>query len=239
MLKLSRFSLSSILLALMLSLNACSSDVALESPEVLYSKAKAAMQEMNYSEAIELFSIIQSDFPFSSVAADAELSLADAYFLNGDFLAAADAYKLFNELHPRLEVTPYVIYQTALSLKNVNNSVDKTVAEAGEAIQYLELLMSLYPNSEFSLEAPQEILNCKTILAEHELYLAETFWNMGNKGAAYERYMYVFENFPELTELASYAFDKAKSAYFEHVKESSEEQRKEEHGSWTKILDWL
>ncbi len=226
-------------ISFLLILSACGSKKAGVDVSELFANAQTAMQEKKYDKAIDLYSQIQRDFPFSDYALEAELSLADAYYLNKDYLDAASAYKLFHELHPRTEATSYVLFQTAMALSNVNNSVDRTVSEAEESIAYFEQVMTLYPNSNFAKQAPQEIIRVKTIIAERELYLARVFWNMGNKNAAYARYAYVAENFQDLPEIKTYADVQAQAAYIAKVDMQSEAERKRQHGSWRDYFRWL
>ncbi len=225
--------------ALIFTLSACSKKNTNVDVGQLFSDAQIAMQDKKYDRAITLFSQIQRDFPFSDYALEAELSLADAYYLNEDYLDAAASYKLFNELHPRTEASAYVLFQTAMSLSHVNNSVDRTVSEAQEAIGYFEQVMTLYPNTNFAKQAPSEILNAKTKIAERELFLAQVFWNMGNKNAAYARYAYVVENFSDLPEIMAYAEGQAKASYLAKIEMQSEIERKRQHGSWRDYFSWL
>ncbi len=222
-----------------LLLSACGNKNVTVDVGELFSKAQIAMQEKNYRTAIDLYSQIQRDFPFSDYALEAELSLADAYYLNEDYLDAAASYKLFNELHPRTEASSYVLFQTAMSLSRVNNSVDRTVSEAEEAVSYFEQVMILYPNTNFARQAPEEIIKAKTKVAERELYLAEVFWNMGNKSAAYARYAYVLENFQDLPDIIAYTEGQARAAYLAKVEMQSEQERINQHGSWKNYFRWL
>ncbi len=222
-----------------LLLSACGGKKTMVDVGELFTKAQIAMQEKDYNTAIEAYSQIQRDFPFSEYALEAELSLADAYYLNEDYLDAAASYKLFNELHPRTEASSYVLFQTAMSLSKVNNSVDRTVAEAEEAISFFEQVMTLYPNTNFARQAPEEIIKAKTKVAERELYLAQVFWNMGNKSAAYARYAYVLENFQDLPDIVLYAEGQARAAYLAKTEMQSEQERISQHGTWKNYFRWL
>ncbi len=205
----------------------------------IFEAANSAMQEKKYYHAEQLYMKLQADYPFSPYAFEAELNLGDSLFLQEKYLEAADAYKAFEELHPRNDAIPYVLYQIGMSLKNTNNSVDRTATDAAEAIRYFTRLISTYPSSIYAQQAPAEITACKTILAEREIYIADVFWNMGNSGAAYKRYMHVYENFPELTEIHEYSEIQAKAAFLKYTEDLSEEERRAIHGSWHDYFKWL
>ncbi len=229
-----------VIFALTLSLSACASkEEEIPPVEELYATATEAMQEKNYSKAAEFYAQIQSNYPFSSYAIEAELSLGDALFLDRKYLEAADAYKNFDELHPRNESTPYVLYQIGMSLKSVNTSVDRTAKESEEAILFFQRLVDSFPENVYAEQAITEIERCKIIIAERELYIAKVFWHMGNKGAAYKRYKYVYEKFPELPDIAAYAKHQAEASYLEHVEITSELHRRKLEGSWHDYFKWL
>ena len=72
------------------------------------------MSEKNYVRAVELYNKLRDTYPFSPYTVDAELSLADAYYLDEDYEQAAETYKDFESLHPRHEAIQYVLYQTGM-----------------------------------------------------------------------------------------------------------------------------
>ncbi len=205
----------------------------------IFDTANTAMQAKQYSKAEGLYTKLQAEFPFSPYAFEAELNLGDALFMQEKYLEAAQAYMAFEELHPRNQAIPYVLFQIGKSLQNTNISADRTAKEAEEAILYFERLMATYPQSPYALQAPTEILACKKILAERELYIAEVFWNMGNSGAAYKRYMFVYENYPELSDIHAFAEQQAKAAFLKYTEDLSEEERRAIHGSWHDYFKWL
>ena len=67
------------------------------------------MSEKNYVDAQQYFSKLKDRFPFSPYALKAELALADAYYLDEQYLMALDNYKEFEALHPSNENIPYVL----------------------------------------------------------------------------------------------------------------------------------
>ena len=82
-----------------------------DTAQELYDGANDAMQEKNYSQAAQYYTKLKDNFPFSPYTVEAELSLGDAFFLDGKYPEAAEAYKEFESLHPRHEAIPYVLYQ--------------------------------------------------------------------------------------------------------------------------------
>ncbi len=206
----------------------------------IFETANDSMQEKRYVTAAKYFMRIKDEYPFSPYAIEAELSLGDAYFLNGDYLEAADAYREFESLHPRHPAMPYVIYQLALSLKLSYKSVDKTATEVTEAIEYFQRLMQAYPGTEYAAKAPEQIAECRVLLAKREVFIANVYWNMGNYQAAWNRYQYVVDNYADTGEPYEFAKTQGASAYLLYKEKQAEWERKEKSGGGLhKLLNWL
>ncbi len=232
-------------LFILLNISACGvvdavyMEPASNTPVELFDSATLAMDQKQYTQATELYEQLQNDYPFSPYALEAELGLGDSLFMKEEFLEAADAYKAFVDLHPRNEAVPYALYQTGMSLLKSNQSVDKTATEASEAIQYFQRVISAFPGTVYAEQAPQAIVLARTVLAERELYTAQVYWNMGNSRAAYKRFSYVAETFPDLPEVKAYAESRAKEAFIQQTADLSEQERREQHGSWKDYFEWL
>lgn len=210
-----------------------------DTAQELYENANDAMRDKKYSTAAEYFTKIKDSFPFSPYAVEAELSLGDAYYLNDKYVEAAEAYKEFESLHPRHEAMPYVLYQIGMSDLKSFVSVDRPTTMVQEAIEYFKRLREQYPNSEYAAKVGDEIHACRKILAEHELYLADVYWQMDNYGPAWKRYSYVVENFPDVPEVSEHAKGKARAAYYKYLSTQSEKDRVKIEGTWKNIFNWL
>ena len=109
--------------------------VSEDTVQEIYENGNDAMRAGEYAKAAQSYARIKDDYPFSPYAIEAELSLADAYFLNKKYREAAEAYRDFETLHPRHSAIPYVLYQLGMSLKNSYRSVDQASTEVAEALE--------------------------------------------------------------------------------------------------------
>lgn len=210
-----------------------------DTAQELYENAADAMQEKRYSKAAEYYTRIKDSFPFSPYAVEAELALGDAYFLNEKYPEAAEAYKEFESLHPRHEAIPYVLYQVGMSDLNSFISVDRPTTMVQEALEYFSRLKESYPDSEYAGQVDEQIAKGRKILAEHELYLGDVFWQMNNYGPAWQRYTYIVENFPDVSDVCDHAREKALAAYYKYRETRSEKDREQIEGSWKNWFNWL
>ena len=72
----------------------------------IFEAGNDAMRDKDYPQAIKFYNRIKDEFPFSPYAIEAELAVADAYYLDKEYPQASDAYKDFETLHPRNEAIP-------------------------------------------------------------------------------------------------------------------------------------
>jgi outer membrane protein assembly factor BamD len=210
-----------------------------DTAQELWEAGRDAMKEKHYSDAQEYFLKLKDRYPFSPYTPDGLVGLGDAYFMDDKFLQAADAYKEFEALHPRNEQIPYVLYQIGVSVFRRLESIDLPQDGLQESIQYFTLLRDNFPQTQWGQDAPNWIVKCRTRMAEHEIFVADFYWNTGRFGAAWRRYMYVAGNFKDLPEIFKYSKDRAQLSYLEYQKTLSESERREAEGSWRKFLKWL
>lgn len=210
-----------------------------DTAQEIYEAGNEAMSEKNYVRAVELYNKLRDLYPFSPYTIDAELSLGDAYFLDEDYELATESYKDFEALHPRNEAIPYVLYQTGMSLLKQFKSIDRATTELEEAYEYFDRVRQVYPNTPYAESALEHMHLCRKLIAEHELYIGDVFWNMGKYGPAWHRYEYIVDNFPDVPEVAEHAKEKSLAAYHRYRTEQAEEIRQQREGSWRDWFKWL
>lgn len=210
-----------------------------DTAQEIYEAGNEAMSEKNYVRAVELYNKLRDQYPFSPYTIDAELSLGDAYYLDEEYEIAAEAYKDFESLHPRNEAIPYVLYQTGMSLMKQFRSIDRATTELQEAWDYFNRIVQQYPDTPYAKSAQENMLTCRKLMAEHELYIADVFWHMGKYGPAWHRYVFVAENFKDVPEVADHAMEKSVSAWHIYRNEESAAKREQREGSWKDWFKWL
>lgn len=210
-----------------------------DTAQEIYEAANEAMSEKNYVRAVELYNKLRDVYPFSPYTIDAELSLGDAYFLDEEYDLATEAYKDFEALHPRNEAIPYVLYQTGMSLLKQFRSIDRATSELQEAYDYFNRLQQSFPDSPYAKSAEENMLVCRKLMAEHELYIAEMFWHMKKYGPAWHRYEFVEKNFADIPEVAEHAHEKGLAAYHKYREEQANLIRERRQGSWKDWFTWL
>src|SRR5208337_862614 len=86
-------------------------DDAKSGPEQIYARAQKALKNSSYAEAIKQLEALQSRFPFSEPARQAQLDLIYAYYKNREVDPAIDAADTFireNPTNPRVDYAYYM-----------------------------------------------------------------------------------------------------------------------------------
>lgn len=211
-----------------------------QTPRELLEAGNESMLEKDYSQAVDYFSKLKERFPFSPYAPQAELGLADAYFLSSSFYLAEDAYKEFESLHPGSKDLPYVLYQIGECNFKQFTSIDLPQENVTEALEYYNKVLQLAPSSPYGKKAKEKIEECRKIKAHHELFVANFYFRTKRYHAAWQRFDFVCNNYPEFVELNQYAGEMRKLAYFRYQEQHSEKVHSALSPSWfKKIKDWL
>lgn len=232
-----------ILFSLVLFLNGCGAiDYYFLTPpedtaQELFENARGYMQEKEYAEAIDSLTKLNDRYPFSPYATEARLMVADAYALDSQYAEAVVAYEEFLSIHPRHESIDYVLFQIGVNKYNAHRSIDLPHNGLAEAIESFRRVVDGYPKSVYREQSLDYIVKCRTLMAEHEMYVADFYFKSESYNAAWTRYRFIIDNFPELTEIVTLAESKAKVAYYYAQEQANDTKR---HPSKFKsYLDWL
>jgi outer membrane protein assembly factor BamD len=157
-----------------------------------------AFNRQRYRSAIESFDKLKDWYPFSKYAILAELKIADAHFYLGEYEAAIVAYESFENLHPRNEATPYVIFQRGLSYVEQQETIDRDQTSAKKAIEIFNRLKKTYPASEYTAQAENYIRLSLKNMAGHEFYVGEFYFKNKHYKAAVVRFRTVVSSYPDV-----------------------------------------
>lgn len=151
-----------------------------------------------YKRAIESFEKLRDWYPFSRYAILAELKIADAYFNLKSYNDAIFAYEEFEQLHPRNEAIPYVIYRIGRSYFNQIDTIDRDQSNARKALDIYRRLVSQYPNDAYAGMARSDMVACQQSLSGHEFYVGVFYYKQKRYKAAKARFVAVVETYPDV-----------------------------------------
>lgn len=210
-----------------------------DTAQELYQSGVEAMQAKNYGSAIDLLTKLKDRYPFSPYAIPGELALADALYLDENYLAAVDAYKEFASMHPSHEQMPYVLFQVAMSNYNIYGTIDRAQPHVVEALEYFYRVRDTYPDTPYGQNSQEYIELCRRRLADHELFIADFYWKRERYRSAWSRYNYTIDQFGDLSDVRRYAQERSEMAYLLYQQQEASAKREKEEGSWKDWFDWL
>lgn len=200
-------------LVLVTLLSACSwwSENAGVEPDIpeqqLYEEALSAMDEGNYSLAVEKLQLLEARYPFGRYSEQAQLELIYAYFKTYEPDSAAAAADRFIRLHPNHDNIDYAYYMKGLTAFEKDRSfltrylpLDESQRDPGAArdsFDSFSTLVNRYPESEYAPDAQKRMQYLKNRLATHEIHVATYYMKRQAWIAAANRGRYVVENFQE------------------------------------------
>lgn len=167
--------------------------------EELYAKGEAAFTKSRYQEAIEHWKKVKEQFPEPALMAKAEIGIANAYFLNHDYIEAGAAYEDFRKLHPTHELAQFALYRQALSSYNLITGIDTDQTPTKNALTLFETFIKQHPKSEYVARVQEKIADCRGKLAQYEIYVGKFYYRTDAYTAAIGRLEGALATFPDYT----------------------------------------
>jgi outer membrane protein assembly factor BamD len=164
------------------------------------STGKQLFDKHKYAQARKYFQHAFEAEPNSSAGREGLLLAADTLYLDGgqtNLIQAEAKYRDFQNRFPTSEKAPYVQFQIARSLVGRMERPDRDQSVAQKALEALRDLQRLYPTSDYSAQAQEEVKTVRKNLAEHEFVVGRFYLRYGLPGAAVQRLEYLLSNYPE------------------------------------------
>ncbi|CAG0911434.1 unnamed protein product, partial [Cyprideis torosa] len=171
----------------------------------LLEQGKEQQEKGNYDLAIENYDKLQSRYPFSPQAQNAQLETAYSYYKMGEpdaAVAATEDFLKTNPRHPRADYAYYLKglvnqdrYKSMLD-KIMNRDIadlDPTAMET--AFNDFKIMIRRYPDSEYVDDARQRMIYLRNALARHELNVAGYYVKRGAWIAVANRCQFLLEKY--------------------------------------------
>ena len=162
--------------------------VADPTAEALFEEGSRYLQEKRYVRAIDAFTKLKTEHPFSPLLSETELKIADAYYLNEQYVEAVNAFKEFQALHPSSEHIPFIVLRLGQAHFNQFTDVNRDQKNTEIAKGYFEAVLANHPKSPYAAEAKEKLAKCNGILAEHEFNIAQFYFKQEKYPAARDRF---------------------------------------------------
>lgn len=179
-------------------LQGCATPQVNRSPDAMYKQGEQYFQNGKYEDAIAQWKKVKESYQSPELTARAEINIADAYFLNREYIEAAAAYADYRKLHPTHEKAGYALFREGLSNYHQINRIDTDQTPVKNALTIFESYLKLYPSREYVAEAKGKILDCRDRQLQYEIYVGRFYLREDKYPAAIGRFEEALKNFGDL-----------------------------------------
>lgn len=176
-----------------------------ESAKSYYEQAQKYAKGERYIEAVKLYELIETRYPFGEFVEKAQLEIIYAYYKSNDYDSAEMAANRFARLYPTHEKLPYALYMKSLAVFDASyhfisrylpvDPAKRDLTGFKKAFELFNELVTRYPDSEYSQESKQRMAYIRELIAQREVDIAKFYINRKSYVAAANRCKYVIENF--------------------------------------------
>jgi outer membrane protein assembly factor BamD len=163
----------------------------------LYADAQEEMSGGHYEAAIKLFERLESNYPFGTYAAQAQMEIAYAHYKAQDQAEALAAVERFIKLHPNHPQVDYMYYLRGLI--NFNDQIgflsfiysqdptERDPKATREAFAAFKELVDKFPNSKYAPDSIARMNYLINAMAQYEVHVANYYYRRGAYLAALNR----------------------------------------------------
>lgn len=177
------------------------------SAKQLFDAARTDIKNKQYISASKKLEAMDSLYPFSDYAEQAQYDLIYAYYQNEEYPSAAATAERFIRLYPRAKNVDYAWYMKGLAnfqqVRGVFSKVlpmDESWRDPGtqeQAYADFGTFIQKFPNSRYRDNALQRMIYLRNMFAQRELNNAKYYYKRKIYVAATERANYLLRNYPQ------------------------------------------
>jgi outer membrane protein assembly factor BamD len=206
--KMTRNSFYSVIALLFCAVTACSSTT---DPSEAYKGETAnqigenALRDKDYAEASKRFEALDVQYPFGRNTETAQLHIIYAYYKNADYLSAETAADRFIHAHPTSPNVDYAYYMRGLANYYQNMGVferifavdysTRDLTQVKKSFNDFAKLEQQFPRSAYAPAAHQYMVYLRNVLANHQVEVAQYYFDRQAYVASANRASIVVENY--------------------------------------------
>jgi outer membrane protein assembly factor BamD len=176
-------------------LQGCAAPQLNKPTETLYKDGEESFRKKWYEDAIAQWKKVKESFPSPELSAKVEIGIADAYFLNKDYIEAATAYEDFRKLHPSHERAAYALYRQGMSYYNEIHGIDTDQTPVKNTLSTFESYLKQYPAGENAADVVEKIRECRDKQLQYEIYVGTFYLRTDKYPAAIGRFEQALKTF--------------------------------------------
>ena len=191
--------LISLLILASVSFQGCATPQINKSADQLYTEGEQFFKDQKYQDAITQWKKVKETYQSPDLSTKAELGIANAYFMNEDYIEAAAGYEDFRKLHPKHAQSDFALYRQGLSYYKQIHGIDTDQTPVKNAQSILASYLTLYPDGAYRTEVQEKNRDCLDKQLQYELYVGRFYLKTDAYKAAIGRFETSLKMFPETT----------------------------------------
>lgn len=158
-----------------------------QTPQQIYTEGKTSLEGYDYAEATKHFEALDVQYPFNTQTENAQLYLVYTYYKKEEYALSVAAAERFVRLHPTSPNADYALYVRGLADFYQNIGVierlfrvdlsNRDLVQVRKAFGDFNDLVTQYPQSRFAPSAHQFMVYLRNVMAEHELHVAQYYYD--------------------------------------------------------------
>lgn len=161
----------------------------------LYNNAMTAMEDGQYLTAINTFTELERQHPYSSWATKAKMMMAYAQLQAQQYDDAVATTEQFMRYHPGHKDLPYMYYLRGLAYYMQISEVTRDQGNTQKALDSFQELVRRFPDSKYARDARLKITLCRDHLAGQEMAVGRFYQEQGKHAAAINRFQKVVDDY--------------------------------------------
>ena len=170
---------------------------ALKGADHFHGECEHHLEKKRYLEAIENCQRVVSNFPGSALVADAQYSLAEAYFGMKDYVSAVFEYQRLVDSYPQSRWADRAQFQIGESYYRQMRRAELDQTETYQALSSFRRFLDDNPTSPLVPEAEKRIADCRDRLGRKAYLSAYLYHRQGFLESARISYEEVLKAFPD------------------------------------------
>ena len=172
----------------------------------LYNEAMKQLKKKEFSEAIDTFTELEIQYPYSPWASRGQLLIGFAHYTANEYDEAILNLSKFVELNPNHSLIPYAIYLKAYSYFERIPDINLDQKFSIRAYEEFSELINRYPKSKYAQKSQKHIKKLKNHLAAKEIKVGKFYQSKGDYLAAVKRYKIVLKEYRQSTQIPESIF---------------------------------
>lgn len=158
-----------------------------ETPYQIFTRGKTALKEGSYSEAAKRFEALDVQYPFGAETENAQLYLIYTYYMKEEYAMSVAAADHYIHMHPTSANVDYAYFMRGVSNYYQNLGIFERLFTVDLAVRDLaqirasfndfNTVVTRFPESPYAPAAYQYMVYLRNVLADHELHVAEYYYD--------------------------------------------------------------